>query len=146
MKTAILISAFIGIFYLSSCTSSGGDLEQLYFDKGEYAFTIFTNGGDSMASGTFDIKTITGKDITGTYVFDNEYIESQLITVKETKEMEGSLSEDRKQLFINANPRMSDANIFLRITAGLLSYSGEWSYNTYVGMIDNGKIKAFKRN
>lgn len=145
MKTALLISAFIGIFYLSSCTSSG-DLQQLYFDKGEYAFTIFTKGGDSMASGTFDIKTITGNDITGTYVFDNEYIESQLITVNETKEMAGSLSEDRKQLFINANPRMSDANIFLRITAGLLSYSGEWSYNTYVGVIDNGKIKAFKRN
>ena len=145
MKTAILISAFIGIFYLSSCTSPG-DLQQLYFDKGEYTFTIFTNGGDSLAGGTFDIKTITGNDITGTYIFDNEYIETQLITVNETKEMTGSLSEDRKQLFINANPRMSDANIFLRITAGLLSYSGEWSYNTYVGMIDNGKIKAFKRN
>ena len=146
MKTAILISAFIGLFYLSSCTSSGGDLEQLYFDKGEYSFMIYTKAGDSLASGTFDIKTITGNDITGSYIFDNEYIESQLITVNETKEMTGSLSEDRKQLFINANPRMSDANVFLRMTAGLMSYSGEWSYNTYVGIIDNGRIKAFKKN
>lgn len=144
MKTAILVTAFIGVLYLSSCTSTP-DMEQLYFEKGEYTFMIFTKAGDSLASGTFDIKTITGNDMSGTYIFDKEYIESQLITVNETKEMTGSISEDRKQLFINANPRISDANTFLRITAGLMSYSGEWSYNTYVGVIDNGRIKAYKK-
>ena len=105
---------------MSSCTSSG-DLEQIYFDQGVYSFTVFNRAGDSMASGTFDIKTITGKDISGTYIFDKVYIPNELIKLNETKEMKGSLSDDRKQVFINANPRLADANVFLRLTAGLIS-------------------------
>jgi hypothetical protein len=144
MKTLIiLITCVIGSVYLSSCTSSG-DLQQIYFDKGVYSFTIYDRGGDSMATGSFEIKNIDGKDISGTYIFDKVYKQSQIIKAGETKEMTGSLTDDRKQIFINANPKLSDSNIFLRITAGLLSYSGEWSYSTMMGILDNGVIKAYK--
>ena len=97
-----------------------------------------------MATGSFEIKNINGKDISGTYIFDKVYTQSQIIKAGETREMTGSLSDDRKQVFINANPKLADSNIFLRITAGLLSYSGEWSYSTMMGVLDKGRIKAYK--
>ncbi|MCB0721493.1 MAG: hypothetical protein KDC73_08545 [Ignavibacteriae bacterium] len=144
MRVTVVVIAILGLFYLTSCSNTP-DLEQQYFDKGVYAFTIYDTGGDSIASGTFNIQNITGKDISGTYIFDNVYQPSQIISKGETKEMKGSLSDDRKQVFINANPRMADANIFLRMTAGLLTYSGEWSYSTFVGVVSKGSIKATKR-
>lgn len=144
MKTAIFILTLLGVFYLSSCSSSG-DLEQQYFEKGVYDFTLFDRGGDSLAVGSFDIETINGKDISGSYIFDKVFQSNQLLTPNVKKEMKGSLSDDRKQVFINANPRLADANVFLRITAGLLTYSGKWEYSTFVGIVDNGTIKAEKR-
>jgi hypothetical protein len=144
MKKIILSCVLISIcFGFAACTSTP-EAQDLYFEKGKYSFTVYDRTGDSIASGIFDIKGITGNDIFGTYIFNKMYQPSQLITANETKEMTGSLTDDRKNLFINANPKMADNNIFLNITVGLYSFRGDWRYSTYVGTVDQGKIIAYK--
>lgn len=138
--SCLLLVCCLGLFACSSTPEA----QDLYFEKGKYNFTIFDRTGDSIAAGTFDIKNVQGEDMSGTYIFNELYQPSQLITAKETKDMTGSITPDKKQIFINANPQLSDNNIFLRITAGLFSYRGEWKYSTYVGTIDQGTIKAYK--
>lgn len=144
MKNLIL-SCLVFSFCLGlMACSSTPEAQDLYFDKGKYSFTIYDRTGDSIASGIFDIKNVQGNDMSGTYIFNEKYQPSQLITVKETKEMKGSITDDKKKIFINANPMMADNNIFLNITAGLYSYRGDWRYSTYVGTVDQGTIKAYK--
>ncbi len=142
-KASLLLLTLILSFTAASCSSTG-DAADLYIDKGKYSMTVFDGSGDKIAEGMFDIKNIEGDKMSGTYVITELTIPNPLLAVNETKEMTGTISPDRKQVFINANPRISDSNIFLTITAGMYSYFGKWRYSTYVGTVDQGTVRATK--
>ena len=142
-KASLLVLVLFLAVTASSCTSSG-DAADLYIETGKYSMLVYDRSGEKIAEGMFDIKNITGDKMSGTYVITELTVPNPLLTLNETKDMTGSLSEDKKQVFINANPRVSDSNIFLTITAGMYSYFGKWRYSTYVGTVDEGTVRATK--
>ena len=144
MKVSSLLLLTLVLSITAASCSSTGDTADLYIDKGKYSMTVFDRSGDKIAEGNFDIINIEGDKMSGTYVINELTIPNPLLTVNETKDMTGTVSSDRKQVFINANPRVSDSNIFLTITAGMYSYFGKWRYSTYVGTVDEGTVRASK--
>ena len=142
-KVSLLIIIFFLTVTVSSCTSSG-DAADLYIETGKYSMLMYDRSGEKIAEGMVDMKNITGKNMSGTYVITELTVPNPLLSLNETKDMTGTLSEDKKQVFINANPRISDSNIFLTITAGMYSYFGKWRYSTYVGTVDEGTVRATK--
>lgn len=141
--SSLLLLTLILSITVASCSSTG-DAADLYIDKGKYSMTVFDGSGEKIAEGMFDINNIEGDKMSGTYVITELTVPNPLLTLNETKDMTGTISPDRKQVFINANPRVSDSNIFLTITAGMYSYFGKWRYSTYVGTVDEGTVRATK--
>ena len=141
--SSLLLLTLILSITVASCSSTG-DAADLYIDKGKYSMTVFDGSGEKIAEGMFNINSIEGDKMSGTYVITELTVPNPLLTLNETKDMTGTISPDRKQVFINANPRVSDSNIFLTITAGMYSYFGKWRYSTYVGTVDEGTVRATK--
>lgn len=144
MKLIIFI-AIIPVLFISACNSSkelGDDLE---FVKGDYTYNLLDSSGKKLASGSFVIAEINGKDVSGTYSFDEMFVNDFPGRESMTGKFSGQLGADNKTLWINTNPKLSDNNVFMNITAGKFSYLGEWRFSTMRGSVGTGKIQLFKK-
>jgi len=135
----ILVAGFF------SCSSSNYDeMEDLTFQEGEYFFVMTDSVNNKLFEGVFNIQNLVDKSISGTYKVTKEYVEDFPGSSTMRGEFDGKLSPDGKSVFVNTNPKISDANVLIRITAGKVSYIGRWEYSTMMGIRAWGYFNAYK--
>ncbi len=145
MKYFILLmfAAFLMNFF--GCGSGGyDDLKDLSFEKGEFTFVMLDTSDNKLFEGFFNIENREGNNISGTYGVTKEYVKDFPGSSTMRGEFEGILSPDGKHASVNTNPRILDANIFIRLTAGKVSYVGRWEYVTMMGVKAWGYFNAYK--
>ncbi len=139
---------FLFIFFIAgffSCSSSSyDDLEVLTFKEGEYLFVMTDSVNNKLFEGVFYIEKLVDKSISGTYEVNKKYVENFPGSSSMRGEFDGKLSPDGKSAFINTNPKISDANVLIRLTAWKVSYVGRWEYSTMMGVRAWGYFKAWQ--
>ena len=133
------------VLILAACNSSKNFGEDLEFTKGDYTYNMLDSSGNKLASGNFFIAEINGKDVSGTYTIDEMFVDAFPGRESMTGKFSGQLGVDNKTLWVNTNPKLSDNNVFMNITAGKFSYLGEWRFSTMRGSVGAGKIQLFKK-
>lgn len=131
------------LVFLMACSSSTSNVEDLIFTKSDYSFSMFDTTGNLLANGVFTITTINGNDVSGSYRFNQGSVQNFPGRESMTGSFSGQLSENQKNLWVNTNPKLSDNNVFMNITAGKFSYLGDWRYSTMRGSLSSGKIQLF---
>ena len=141
--TYLLYTIFVAGFF--SCSSSNYDeMGNLTFQEGEYFFVMTDSVDNKLFYGIYNIEKLYGTNISGTYKVTKEYVENFPGSSTMRGEFDGKISPDGKSAFINTNPKISDANVLIRITAGKVSYVGRWEYSTMMGVRAWGYFKAWK--
>ena len=128
-----------------NCSSSNYDaMEDLTFKEGEYFFVMTDSLNYTLLEGIFNVEKLVGNNISGTYKVSKEYVKDfpGLSTMR--GEFDGKLSPDGKSVFVNTNPKILDANVLIRLTAGKISYVGRWEYSTMMGIRAWGYFKAWQ--
>jgi len=145
MKKFILLIFAVLFMNIFGCGSGGyDDLIDLSFDEGEYTFVMLDTSDNKLFEGIFNIENRIGNDISGTYGMTKEYVKNFPGASTMRGKFEGKISPDGKRVFVNTNPKIADANIFIRLTAGKVSYVGRWEYSTMMGVKAWGNFKAYK--
>ena len=145
MKHFILLMFAVLLMNFFGCGSGGYDeLKDLSFEEGEYTFVMLDTSDNKLFEGFFNIEKREGNNISGTYGITKEYVEDFPGASTMRGEFDGKLSPDGKRAFVNTNPKIADANIFIRITAGKVSYVGRWEYVTMMGVKAWGYFNAYK--
>lgn len=142
------LNYFLFIFFIAglfSCSSSSyNEMENLKFTEGEYFFVMTDSVDNKLFDGIYNVEKLDGNNISGTYKVTKEYVEDFPGSSSMRGEFNGKLSPDGKSAFINTNPKISDANVLIRLTAGKVSYVGRWEYSTMMGVRAWGYFKAWK--
>jgi hypothetical protein len=60
-----------------------------------------------------------------------------------TGELDGSIIKG--EIIIDLNPKMNDANVYLRGTIEGRRFHGKWSFNGYAGPISEGTFEANRK-
>ena len=145
MKNLILFIFVTLLVNFFGCGSGEyDDLKDLSFEEGEYIFVMLDTSDNKLFEGVFNIEKREGNNISGTYGITKEYVEDFPGASTMRGQFDGKLSPDGKRAFVNTNPKISDANIFIRITAGKVSYVGKWEYSTMMGVKAWGYFRAYK--
>ena len=145
MKYLTYLLYIILVAGLFSCSSSNyDDMEDLTFKEGEYSFVMTDSVNYTLLEGIFNIEKLVGENISGTYKVSKEYVKDFPGSSTMRGEFEGKVSPDGKSAFVNTNPKISDSNVLIRITAGKVSYIGKWEYSTMMGIRAWGYFKAWQ--
>lgn len=135
---------FLGVGFFCCSSSNYGDMENLTFKEGEYSFVMTDSVNNKLFEGIFKIENLVDKNISGTYKVTKEYVKDFPGSSTMRGEFTGKLSPDGKSAFVNTNPKISDANVLIRMTAGKVSYVGRWAYSTMMGVRAWGYFNAYK--
>ena len=145
MKYLTYLLYIILVAGLFSCSSSNyDDMEDLTFKEGEYSFVMTDSVNYTLLEGIFNIEKLVGENISGTYKVSKEYVKDFPGSSTMRGEFEGKVSPDGKSAFVNTNPKILDANVLIRLTAGKVSYIGKWEYSTMMGIRAWGYFKAWQ--
>ena len=140
---SLLIFITIGML-VWGCSSGSSDAPDLYFEKGEYSFTLYDSLGNKVADGVFHIKNWEGDNISGTYDFTKMYVSDFPGLNTMTGNFTGNITDNKKHAVMNTNPKLADSNVFINLTALHYSFSGDWKYATLTGTRGSGGVKAFR--
>ncbi len=139
----LLYIILVAVFF-SCSTSNYNDMEDLTFKEGEYSFVMTDSVNNKLYEGIFNIEKLVDNNISGTYKITKEYVEDFPGSSTMGGEFAGELSSDGKSAFVNTNPKIADANVVIRLTAGKVSYIGRWEYATMMGIRAWGYFKAWQ--
>lgn len=118
---------------------------------GEYHYTGFDDHGVKIIEGHITIASVTPRrigqetqtQIKGTWELAELVHRDRIGHQVGTGELNGSIING--EVFIDLNPNISDANVYLNghITAG--RYIGTWKFSGYAGPVTHGTFAAVKR-
>jgi hypothetical protein len=112
---------------------------------GIYDFSIYDSLEVKLADGTLKIESAADKRLGGQYQVINQYVDNIPGLFNKSGAFEGQYSVEESKLFINMNPKIADANIFLNGTTYQDSVIGTWNYSTFRGPTNSGIFKAYYR-
>jgi hypothetical protein len=142
---------FYFIFFVAViifCYSCSGSHDSDYnnkhtkFMKGDYDFSFSDSLGTKLVEGTLTIDS-NSASFTGRYDITQK---DTTVSMPGMTMMKGSLngtySRKDNSLFINMNPKLADANIFIKGKVYKNSLIGDWSYSTMMGVKKSGSFIA----
>jgi hypothetical protein len=144
------------IFLLSiisfSCksTENGSTTERrstILPEDGKYDFYMYDSSGVLLLTGELNVSVHAENKLSGTYTFTNVFNSDFGGYHSMDGEFEGDFNPVERKIFINTNPRIADANVFLYLDYTKHSLSGTWKFSTFRGAADSrGTFKAYKRS
>jgi hypothetical protein len=145
MKYLTYLLYLILVAGLFSCGSSNyNDMEDLTIKEGVYSFVMTDSINNLLFEGIFNVNNLIDNNISGTYKITKEHVEDFPGSSTMRGEFDGELSPDGKSAFVNTNPKIADANVLIRLTAGKVSYVGKWEYSTMMGVKAWGYFRAWQ--
>ena len=110
---------------------------------GEYKYTGFDKSGKRIVEGRLSITAVKGKQIEGDWELKEIDNPGRIGPQVGSGALVGSV--DEQKVYINLNPNISDANVFLNGTNESGSYKGTWSFSGIAGPISQGTFEAVKK-
>ena len=132
------------LIMLTNGCSSSQEGSKFTFDKGKYKFTMSDSTGKKILSGTMNMISREGDNISGTYEITDIYDKDFPGLAAMGGEFGGNIIPAEKKVFINTNPRVADGNVFWNMYLKSNSVSGEWNFSVFRGSIWKGKVKITK--
>lgn len=116
-------------------------------ETGRYKFSLYDSTDNALAELELNIETSDSAGFSGTSAVTKAYIEnfkgySNLNSGKFTGEYN---YHDKKIAVVNMNPGTYDNNVYLTLTLGGKEITGTWSYSTFSGVMNHGKVKQIKQ-
>jgi hypothetical protein len=130
---------FFAVFILSC---SGSKYTPAELKTGNYTFSMSDSTGTTSADGDMKLDTNSEGKVYGTYTFANKYVKDYpgLSTMGGT--FSGDYKKSEGMVFLNMNPKLADANVFVNVKVYRSSLAGEWKYTTINGVKAAGKFVA----
>ncbi len=144
-QNSSFILIFIFFLFLCSCSTSNSTKNRTNeFKKGEYNFSFSDSAGSKLIEGTMKLDT-NAENFTGSYQITQKYVDNfpGLSTMQGS--LAGTYSKAENKLFINMNPKVADANIFINGKVFRNSLVGQWSYSTIIGVQAAGSFIAMAK-
>lgn len=147
MKYLLALTIVFAVAF-SSCSGSDTDNGPM-LKKKSYVYSLTDSSGGVLAEGTMDITSITKSAVTGmrnTYDVKGTYTVGNLTTdttytafsTMTGGEMTGMYNDSLKTLWINTNPSIADANVFINANVTSSSMKGDWYFSTFRGKDKQG--------
>lgn len=143
MAKSIIFNIVIILALFAGCSSSNYE-ENFKFGIGKYKFTMSDSLGKKVAEGTMNVETMKDDNITGSYEFTKIYQSDFPGLSSMNGEFSGNIVKSEKRVFINTNPKIADSNVFWNLDIKNKYLLGEWTYSTFRGSQNKGKIKIAK--
>lgn len=144
-KGILFVILYASLIFCYSCSSSDStkshNIKNNEFKKGDYIFSFSDSLGSKLIDGTMTLDTNTEK-FSGSYQVTQKYVDTfqGLSTMKGI--LSGTYSKADNKLFINMNPKLADANVFINGKVYRDSLVGEWNFTTIMGVQMKGNFIA----
>lgn len=118
---------------------------------GDYTYTSYDKDGAKVVEGRLSITAVEprriGADevpqIKGNWEFRKVGNQEKIGRQVGSGDLTGSITRD--EIYINLNPNMSDANVFLRGTINEKRFHGKWTFSAYTGPVSEGTFEAIRK-
>lgn len=147
-KGILFVILYTSLIFCYSCSSSDSskhhNLKNNEFKKGDYNFSFSDSLGSKLIDGTMTLDT-NAENFSGSYQVTQKYVDSfqGLSTMKGM--LSGTYSKMDNKLFINMNPKLADANVFINGKVYRDSLVGEWNFTTMMGVQMKGSFIAIPK-
>lgn len=147
MKYLLALTIVFAIAF-SSCSGSDTDNGPA-LKKKSYVYSLTDSSGGVLAEGTIDItsivkSTVTGMrntyDVKGSYTVGNVTTDTNYTAFSTMTggEMTGMYNDSLKTIWINTNPSIADANVFINANVTSSTLKGDWYFSTFRGKDKQG--------
>ena len=138
-NTALLFILFLG-FYLFSCSSSKPTTQII--KDGKYNFAFYDTAANKKCDGNLTLENAESNKIFGKYKVVNRSSDT-IPGLNYTKGYyEGTVDTKTGSIFMNMNPKIADANLFVNSILKADSLIGTWNFSTMKGIQSRGIFKA----
>lgn len=111
---------------------------------GAYDYILTDSAGTKLVSGVMNVVTVkrsavgedkNSYDFAGTYTVDYKTTDTlyQGFETMDGGDYKGMYNHKLKSIWVNTNPMIADANVFLNGTAAGNMWSGSWNFSTFRG-------------
>jgi len=146
MNKIFLLPVFLVVFLFSCNHGNTGGSGIGVSNLDEYSFVMSDSLSSPVAEGTLTVTDLKDSLISGTYNISKVY-QDQYPGINTMKGyFSGVYNPVSNKLFLNMNPKVSDNNVFVKLTIYKSYLGGEWYYSTMVGKVSQGYFKANKLN
>jgi hypothetical protein len=123
---------------------SGSDSVKYKLQAGKYSFIMSDSTGKNLIEGDMTLIKIDTMKVSGSYEVTKKFID-KIPGMSMTKGIyEGTYDTASAFVSLNMNPKMADANVFVKAKIYRNSLVGEWNYSTLLGSKLRGNFVAEK--
>jgi hypothetical protein len=154
MKTT-MITALLNLIFIcmigGGCSSGTALTEKqktgIVNMKGEYTFNMRDSTGSNLCEGTLNIIMPDSENVSGDIQVTKVYQENFPGLSAIGRKIEGKYYKQTGTLSIDANPVVTDNNVFINVkpSGSSGSLKGTWSYSTFAGVKNKGTFNAVKK-
>ncbi len=144
MKNKLIIVLFLSVsFGILFFSCSGSNKNSGLIKQGKYSFLLSDSLDNKMCDGALTVESTDNDKLIGKYEITKKYVDKiKGISSSDKGYFEGTVDSKKKTIFINMNPKLSDANLFINAHPAGDSLIGDWNYSTMMGIQQVGKFKA----
>jgi hypothetical protein len=140
LKFAVIL-IFISLIF--GCGSSDKIIGKYKFQKGEFSYLLNDSAGSQLANGNLKVDYLKDEDLSGSYTVISDSTVN--FDGKETFKggtFIGHFNDSLSIVWLNMNPKVADANIFIIATDYTDSLKGGWFFSTFRGKKSGGLFTA----
>lgn len=129
--------------FIYGCGSSDKVIRKYKFIKGEFTYVMTDSSGVSLANGNLKIDYLKDKDLSGTYtVVKDPTVKFDGDETLNGGTFTGYFNDSISIVWMNMNPLVADANIFITAVDYTDSLRGGWYFSTFRGKKSGGLFSA----
>ena len=145
-KLYLLLLLPLVIYYGCSggCTSSCTSESCSALLSGKYNYTMTDSSDNKLLEGIIKFTEFDNEKIGGIYTKEKIYNDSFPGYYSMKGSFSGTIDVTEKKVFVNANPKLADNNVFINFEIKKDSLIGKWTFSTMKGVAGNGRFFAVK--
>ena len=132
----------ISVLFFSCSGSVNKNYDKI--QKGKYSFIFEDSLGNKLTEGIFTVESINFQKVNGVYEVKNMFVDKINGLNSKGGNFEAQMDSSMKNLSINMNPKIADANLFINAMVKKDSLIGDWYFSTMRGKQNPGLFRAWK--
>ena len=138
--------------YVIACTRPMMVGQAKALPLGDYSYTSYDKDGAKVVEGRLSItsvesmRNLEGEDvqqIKGNWELKKVGNQEKIGLQDGSGDLAGSIRKG--EIYINLNPNINDANVFLRGTIDGKRFHGKWTFSAYSGPVSGGTFEAIRK-
>ena len=137
--------------YVIACTRPMMVGQAKALPLGDYAYTSYDKDGAKVVEGRLSITSVESRrigaeevpQIKGNWELRKVGNQEKIGRQVGSGDLAGSITKG--EIYINLNPNISDANVFLRGTINGKRFHGKWTFSAFAGPVSEGTFEAIRK-